>query len=255
MTTDTAPSILTRPDGTPIAYHHLPGTGPGVMFCGGYMSDMTGTKAMALEQACREAGRAYTRFDYRGHGQSGGKFVDGTIGLWADDAIAVLDAVTVGPQIVVGSSMGGWIMLLLARARPERVAGLVGIAPAPDFVLRMWEDFPDEVKETLRRDGVYYEPSEYSDEPYPFTMRLIEDGRQNLVLRDGLKLDCPVRILHGMQDPDVPWQESLNTVDRIDSDDVTVTFVKHGDHRLSEPGDIGLLLQTVETLAQKMARR
>jgi len=253
MTTDTAPSILTRPDGTPIAYHHLPGKSPGVLFCGGYMSDMTGTKAMALEQACRAAGRAYTRFDYRGHGQSGGAFVDGTIGLWADDAMAVLDLVTEGPQIVVGSSMGGWIMLLLARARPERLAGLVGIAAAPDFVLRMWDEFSDEIKETLQRDGVYYEPSQYSDDPYPYTMKLIEDGRRNLVLQDGLKVDCPVRLLQGMRDPDVPWQEALAIVDKVDADDITATLVKNGDHRLSEPGDIDRLLQTVATLAEGVA--
>ena len=215
------------------------------------MSDMTGTKALALEDACKKTGRSYTRFDYRGHGQSGAEFESGTIGLWAEDALAVLDQVAQGPQIIVGSSMGGWIMLLLARARPDRIAGLVGIAPAPDFVLAMWDDFPDQIKATLQRDGVYYAPSEYSEEPYAITLRLIEEGRQHLVLQDPLKVDYPVRILHGMADPDVPWRRSLEIVERLQGDDIVVTFSKSGDHRLSEPGDIARLIHTVETLARQ----
>lgn len=213
------------------------------------MSDMTGTKATALEAACRSSGRQYTRFDYSGHGQSEGAFTDGTIGQWAADATAILDQVTSGPQVVVGSSMGGWIMLLLAKARSDRLAGLVGIAPAPDFVERMWESFPPAVQETLRRDGVWHRPSEYSDEPYAITMNLIEEGRRNLVLTEPLKLACPVRILHGMQDPDVPWQLSLELVDKLQSDDVVLTYVKSGDHRLSEPADIDRLVATVLDLA------
>ncbi|MBT3331169.1 MAG: alpha/beta hydrolase [Rhodospirillaceae bacterium] len=247
---DTKPAFLTREDGTRIAYHHTPGTGPGVIFCGGFMSDMTGTKAQALEAACQASGRTYTRFDYRGHGQSDGQFEKGTIGLWADDALAVLDQITTGPQIIVGSSMGGWIMLLAAKARPERIAGLVGIAPAPDFVLRMWEGFSDEIKATLRRDGVYRAPSEYDDEPYAITLNLIEEGRQQLVLQEDLKVSYPVRILHGMADPDVPWRQSLEIVERLQGDDIIVTFSKSGDHRLSEPDDIARLIHTVETLAQ-----
>ncbi len=250
MTNDTEPRFLTQPDGTRIAYHHTPGKAPGVIFCGGFMSDMTGTKAQALEAACRAADRAYTRFDYRGHGQSDADFESGTIGLWTDDALAVLDQVTEGRQIVVGSSMGGWIMLLLARARPDRIAGLVGIAPAPDFVLRMWDGFSDEIKETLRRDGVYRAPSEYSEEPYAITMNLIEEGTNHLVLQQPLDVDYPVRILHGMADPDVPWRQSLEIVERLRGDDIVVTFSKTGDHRLSEPGDIARLIETVEALAK-----
>ncbi|MDP6691716.1 MAG: alpha/beta hydrolase [Alphaproteobacteria bacterium] len=251
MTIDTEPSFLTADDGTRIAYHHSAGKGPGVIFCGGFMSDMTGTKAIALEQACRASGRSYTRFDYRGHGQSAAEFEDGTIGLWAGDALAVLDKVTQGPQIIVGSSMGGWIMLLLARARADRIGGLVGIAPAPDFVLRMWDDFSDEIKATLKRDGVYRAPSEYSEEPYAITMNLIDEGRNHLVLQETLTVDYPVRILHGMADPDVPWRQSLDIVERLQGDDIVVTFSKSGDHRLSEPGDIARLVHTVEDLAQK----
>jgi len=250
MTIDTEPNFLAREDGTRIAYHHTPGGAPGVIFCGGFMSDMTGTKALALEEACQKSGRSYTRFDYRGHGQSGAAFGSGTIGLWAGDAQAVLDKVTQGPQIIVGSSMGGWIMLLLARARPDRIAGLIGIAPAPDFVLRMWDQFSDEIKATLKRDGVYYAPSEYSEEPYAITLQLIEDGRQHLVLQEPLSVDYPVRILHGMADPDVPWRESLTIVERLQGDDIVVTFSKNGDHRLSEPDDITRLIDAVETLAR-----
>ena len=251
MTIETEPSYLTAEDGTRIAYHHSAGKAPGVIFCGGFMSDMTGTKALALEAACQTSGRSYTRFDYRGHGQSDAEFEDGTIGLWAGDALAVLDQVTEGPQVIVGSSMGGWIMLLLARARPDRVAGLVGLAPAPDFVLRMWEDFSDEIKATLQRDGVYRAPSEYSEDPYAITMNLIDEGRNHLVLQETLAVDYPVRILHGMADPDVPWRQSLEIVERLQGDDIVVTFSKSGDHRLSEPGDIARLIDTVESLAQK----
>jgi pimeloyl-ACP methyl ester carboxylesterase len=215
------------------------------------MSDMTGTKALALEAACQASGRSYTRFDYRGHGQSDADFEDGTIGLWAGDALAVLDRVTEGQQVIVGSSMGGWIMLLLARARPDRIAGLVGIAPAPDFVLRMWDDFSDEIKATLKRDGVYRAPSEYSEDPYAITMNLIDEGRNHLVLQETLVVDYPVRILHGMADPDVPWRQSLEIVERLQGDDIVVTFSKSGDHRLSEPGDIARLIDTVESLAQE----
>ena len=221
-----------------------------MIFCGGFMSDMTGTKALALEAACTASGRAYTRFDYSGHGQSDGSFESGTIGQWAQDARAVLDQVTQGPQIVVGSSMGGWIMLLLARARPEKIAGLVGIAPAPDFVLSMWDGFSDEIKATLKRDGVYRAPSEYSEEPYAITLNLIEEGKAHLVLQKPLAVDYPVRILHGMADPDVPWRQSLEIVERLQGDDIVVTFSKSGDHRLSEPADIARLIHTVETLAQ-----
>lgn len=244
------PSFLIRPDRTAIAYHAEAGKSPGVIFCGGFMSDMTGTKATALERHCADTGRAFVRFDYQGHGQSSGAFTDGTVGRWTEDALAVLDEVASGPQIVVGSSMGGWIMLLMALARPERVAGLVGIAAAPDFVVRMWEEFPDDVKRQLETEGVYARPSQYSDDPYQITMRLIEDGRGHCLLdKKPIAINCPVRLLHGMQDPDVPWRHSLTVAKALASDDVVVTLVKNGDHRLSEPDDIARLIETVDTLA------
>jgi len=242
------PAILTRPDGTAIAYHHLAGKSPGIVFCGGFMSDMEGSKALALEEYCRASGRAFTRFDYRGHGASSGKFADGTIGLWKDDALAILDTITKGRQIIVGSSMGGWVMLLLALARPDRMHALVGIAPAPDFVVRMWDEFPAEIQAEIIREGKFARPSEYGDEPYIVTRALIEDGRQHLVMDKDLPVTCPVRILHGMQDPDVPWRLSLDLVEKLQGRDVEVTFVKDGDHRLSEPPDIRRLITTVEGL-------
>ena len=254
MINEPEPRFLAREDGTRIAYHHTPGKAPGVIFCGGFMSDMTGTKALALEGACKRHGRAYTRFDYRGHGQSGGVFEEGTIGLWTEDALAVLDKVPKGPQVVVGSSMGGWVMLLMARDRPQKIAGLVGIAPAPDFVLRMWDEFSDEIKMTLKRDGIYRAPSEYSDEPYSITMKLIEEGKKHLILQKPLTVNYPVRILHGMADPDVPWRQSLEIVDRLVGKDIVVTFSKAGDHRLSEPGDLARLTHTVETLAIEVSK-
>lgn len=222
------------------------------MFLGGFMSDMTGTKAVALEADARARGRAFTRFDYRGHGLSEGRFADGTIGGWADDAIQVLDRVADGPQVLVGSSMGGWLMLLAALARPDRVRGLVGIAPAPDFVRGMWDGFPEQVKAELRASGEYRRPSQYSEEPYVITMRLIEEGRNHLLMDAAIPIRCPVRLLHGQQDPDVPWRVSLELAERLESTDVTVQLAKSGDHRLSEPADIARLLHTVEDLARSV---
>ncbi|MDX1423950.1 MAG: alpha/beta hydrolase [Kiloniellales bacterium] len=254
-----APSKLARPDGHTLAYHATaaaaPGDGrPGVVFCGGFMSDMTGTKATALEAFARREGLGFVRFDYLGHGASSGAFTDGTIGRWAEDAIAVLDEVARGPQVLVGSSMGGWIMLLAALARPQRVAGLVGIAPAPDFTEDlMWERYDAEVRATLERDGVYREPSAYGEAPYPITLRLIEEGRGHLLLRATIPLACPLRILQGMEDADVPWQTALRLAERIESRDVEVTLVKDGDHRLSEPHDLARLCDCVAGLIARLA--
>ncbi len=210
------------------------------------MSDMTGTKATALDAYCRAEGRAYTRFDYLGHGASSGDFAQGTIGRWADDAIAVIDAATQGPLVLVGSSMGGWIMLLAALARSARVCGLVGIAAAPDFTEDLfWNTFDEEARETLMRDGVVQRPSDYADEPYTITRELIEDGRQHLVLRRPIPLTCPVRLLHGLEDADVPWRTALSLAETLESDDVEVTLVKRGTHTLSEPADLERLWRAV----------
>lgn len=249
------PGRLPRPDGETIAYHGSAGKTPGVLFCGGFMSDMTGTKATALEAHCRQRGQAFIRFDYLGHGQSSGDFAArGCIGRWADDATAVLDELTAGPQIVVGSSMGGWVMLKLALARPARVAGLVGIAAAPDFTRWMWDELGAERQAALMADGLVRVPSGYDPAGYVITRRLIEDGRANHLLDNGpLPVRCPVRLLHGMADPDVPWQHSLRIAQTLDTADVRICFVKSGDHRLSEPSDIDLLCATVDEISRTVA--
>lgn len=242
-------SHLERPSGAKIAYHRSEGRGPGIVFLGGFASDMTGTKALAVEAFAQARGLAFLRFDYQGHGASSGKFEEGTIGLWADDAKAAIAELTQGPQILVGSSMGGWIMLLAALAMPERIAALVGIAPAPDFTEDlMWAGFTPEVRKQIMETGVYREPSDYSDEPYIITRKLIEDGRQNLLLRDPISLTCPVRILQGLEDCDVPWKHALKLSAALESSDVEVTLVKGGDHRLSEPADLERLVKTLERL-------
>ena len=251
----TSPSILTQEDSTTIAYHRIPGKSPGVVFLTGFKSDMTGGKALATESLCKRLGHACLRFDYFGHGESSGAFDAGTIGRWADDAITAIDKLTEGPQVLVGSSMGGWIMLLAARARPERIAALVGIAAAPDFT----EDLirRDLSKEQLRQmanDGYVDIPNCYNDqEPYRIYQKFLDEGRNNLLLRDTIKIDAPVRLIHGMLDEDVPWETGLKIVDKLLSQDVEVTCVKAGDHRLSEEHDLKRLERTLTALLQDLA--
>lgn len=249
MTTVT-PTRLTLSDGTMIAYHATAGKTPGVIFLGGFMSDMTGTKATALETHCRSTGRAFIRFDYRGHGASSGKFEQGTIGRWRSDALAILDEVAVGPQILVGSSMGGWIALLAALARPDRVAGLVTIAAAPDFTRDlMLPGFSEEERRLLATQGYIEQPTEYGDAPYIITRDLLDEAENHLLLDRPVPLSCPVRLIHGERDRDVPWQTSLRLLERLESEDVTLTLVKNGDHRLSTPGDIDRLCALVDDLS------
>jgi pimeloyl-ACP methyl ester carboxylesterase len=242
------PQTLTR-DGETVAYRRRPGRSPGVVFLGGFMSDMTGTKAEALDRFCAERGQAYLRFDYFGHGASSGAFKDATVGRWKDDALAVLDALTQGPQVLVGSSLGGWIMLLAALARPERVKALVGIAAAPDATEDlMWAELSEAQRATMLRDGFLRLPSQYSPEGYIYTRVLIEEGRRHLVMRAPIPLGCPVRLLHGMRDPDVPWRTSLALAEKLESRDVAVTLVKDGDHRLSTDANLVLLMRMLEPL-------
>jgi pimeloyl-ACP methyl ester carboxylesterase len=221
-----------------------------VLFCGGYTSDMVGTKALALEDHCRKRGRAYTRFDYRGHGASTGRFADGTIGRWRDDALAIVDRVTTGPLVFVGSSLGGWIMLLVALARPERVRALVGVAAAPDFTEDLLLPGATPVqRRQLEEQGYWLQPSTYGGAPYPVTRALIEDGRANLLLRAPIPIHCPVHLLHGQCDPDVPWRTALTLAERLESNDVTVELIKAGDHRLSTAADLARITAAVERLA------
>ncbi len=242
---------LDRGDGVPLAWRRIAGSGAGVVFLGGFNSDMTGSKAEFLAGWCEARGTPFLRFDYSGHGTSGGRFVDGTIGRWAEDAAVVFDALAEGPQVLVGSSMGGWIALLLALRRPARVRALVGIAPAPDFTEDlMWAGFPPEVRAAIERDGMWHRPSEYGA-PYPITRALIEDGRRHLLLRGPLPLTVPLRILQGQQDPDVPWEHALRLASCVAGGDVRVVLVKDGDHRLSRPQDLALLGETLGPLLRE----
>ena len=210
---------------------------------------MAGTKATFLDDFCAVRGLGYVRFDYSGHGASSGRFEDGTIGAWAQDAIAVIDHVADGPLVLVGSSMGGWIMLLAALARPNRIAGLVGLAPAPDFTEALiWNRLSDGDRDRLLRAGRLEQPSAYADEPTVITRALIEEGRRHLLLFAPIGIRCPVRLLHGMADPDVPHRLSLDLAERVVSSDVRVTLIKDGDHRLSRAEDLALLGRTIEEL-------
>jgi len=245
----TAAQHLTSPQGRRLACHRTPGEGPGVVFLGGFRSDMGGTKAVFLQDWAQAQGRAFLRFDYSGHGESGGDFLDGCIGDWAEDAMAAISALTEGPQVLVGSSMGGWISLLVARAMPERVAALVGIAAAPDFTEDgMWGSFDDTQRAALMRDGQIALPSDYSEDPYIITRRLIEDGRNQLVLRAPLDLPFPVRLLQGSDDTDVPVSVAMRLFEHATSPDLRLTLVKGADHRFSSPECLALLAQTIDTL-------
>ena len=242
---------LDRGDGVELAWALLDGTGPTVVFLSGFRSDMTGDKATALAAFCAERGQAMLRFDYSGHGTSGGAFEDGTIGRWCEDALTAIDRLTDGPLVLVGSSMGGWIALLAALARYDRVAAVIGIAAAPDFTeMLMWQAMSFEQRAVLMRDGVLQAPSQYG-EPYPITRALIEDGRTRLLLEGPIAIDCPMRLLHGQCDPDVPWEIALRLAEQVTGEDVQVALIKDGDHRLSRPQDLALLTQTLGTLLQK----
>ncbi len=234
-----------------IAVRARKGKSPGLFWLGGFKSDMGGTKAVALDAWAAEHDRACVRFDYSGHGESGGEFKDGTIGRWHDESLKVFEKFCDGPQVVVGSSMGGWMALLLARALAKKknsratLAGLVLVAPAPDFTEElMWKNFTPEIRKEIETTGVWHRPSDYGD-PYPITRNLIEEGRNHLVLGGAIETGCPVRILQGAQDPDVPWQHAFSLTHCLPSDDVVLTLVQDGDHRLSRPQDIARLIAAV----------
>ena len=228
---------------------------PGGVWLGGFRSDMLSTKAQRLEDHARAQGRAFLRFDYSGHGESGGDFVEGTIGQWAAQSLEMIRALTSGPQILVGSSMGGWIALLVARelarlGETDRLAGMVLIAPAVDFTQAlMWERLPADAKRDIEQKGVWMRPSQYSPEPYPITRALIEDGRNHLLMGAPIRAHCPVHILQGMEDPDVPYRHALALVEHLAEDPVSLTLIKDGDHRLSREEDIARLLAAYDGVA------
>jgi hypothetical protein len=243
------PETLDRGDGVNLAFRGGSGRGPTLVWLSGFKSDMAGAKAEALSAWAQARGQGFLRFDYSGHGLSGGAFEDCDITRWRADALRVLDAASEGPLVLVGSSMGGWMALLAALARPERVAALVLIAPAADFTQALLEaNLPDDARRALTETGRWARPSAYDDAPYVITQRLIEDGRKWLLLDKTIPFGGPVRVLQGMRDEDVPWAHAVRTAEAIASEDVRVTLIKDGDHRLSRPRDIALLLETVEAL-------
>ncbi|MDT7952590.1 MAG: alpha/beta hydrolase [Acetobacteraceae bacterium] len=238
----------TERDGVELAWRFSPGDGPTTVFLPGFRSDMEGAKALETMAFCQRHRLACLRLDYSGHGASGGAFEDGTIGRWRDDALFLIDRHTEGDLVLVGSSMGGWIALLVALARPERVVGLVGLAAAPDFTETLiWGAMTDGERAILLGSGLLLTPSQYGD-PVPVTRALIEDGRNHLLLDRPIPIAAPVRLLQGQQDPDVPWQTALRLAEQLETEDVQVTLVKDGDHRLSRPGDLALLRRTLGSL-------
>lgn len=247
------PAMFDGPGGRRIAYRQVSGDGPGVVFLGGFRSDMEGTKALHLDAWARARGRAFLRMDYSGHGASSGAFEDGAIGDWAEDAMAAIPALTEGPQVLVGSSMGGWIACLVARAMPGRVAGLVGIAAAPDFTEdSMWAGFTEDQRRTLMDTGRVALPSDYGD-PYTITRRLIEDGRENLVLRTPLAIRAPVRLLQGTADEDVALDVPLRLLDHLEAGDMRLTLVKGADHRFSTPDCLALIEAAIAEVSARAA--
>jgi pimeloyl-ACP methyl ester carboxylesterase len=246
---------LIRPSGASLAYHRTPGSSsnslPGIIFLPGFMSDMNGEKALAIERFAQKNRQPYVRFDYFGHGDSSGNFTDGHIGIWRKDALAVLDELTKGPQLLVGSSMGGWLMLLTAIARPERIAGLIGIAAAPDFTedLLRAELTSEQFKE-VEDKGFIIIPSDFGND-YIYTRALFDEGHKHLVLRNNIAVNCPVRLLHGLKDDVVPWSTAIAIQEKLLGTDVKIILVKDGDHRLSAAPDLECLVDTLATLVKR----
>ncbi len=240
--------FLVCDDGERLAYRRVAGRGPGILWLGGFKSDMMGNKAQAFDAWARRHDRSLICFDYFGHGRSSGDFRSGTVTRWRDNALAVLDRLTDGPQILVGSSMGGWLALLAALARPDRVMSLLLLAPATDFTeALLWNSYSENVKRQILETGEYLWPSQYDPDPYPVTRALIEDGRKHFLLGAPIGIGSPVRIVQGMADPDVPWQHAMRLVDRL-GPATQITLLKDGDHRLSKPHELALILQTLAAL-------
>ncbi len=248
--------ILKRADGAALTYDRIVGTrsgAPGVVFLHGLMSDRTGTKAQVLADHCRRQDLSFVRFDMFGHGASSGRFEDGTISRWTEDTIAILDDLTTGPQILIGSSMGGWVMLRAALARADRIKGLIGIAAAPDFTEGIRAGFSPAQQTLLQSKGIVEVASDHDSRPYPISRRLIDDGRENAVLAGAIAINCPVRLVHGQRDASVPWKTSRRLAEKITSDDVSVLLIKDGDHRLSRPQDLRRLCGVLDDLLMQLS--
>lgn len=252
------PCQLSRAGDHFIAYSRTPSQEknlPEVLFLTGLRSDMMGTKAQALSDFCEERKQGFTRFDYHGHGFSSGEFADGTIGLWLEDTLEMIDKITEGPLILVGSSLGGWLACLAALVRPKRVVGLIGIAPAPDFTEElMWASFSDNQRKELISHGRTYLPNEYEGEDDVIvTLQLIEEARQHLILSRDIPIKCPVHLIHGTHDRDVPWSISQRLMEKLDAEDVQLTLIKDGDHRLSSPTQLHVLNEALQGMNKKKA--
>lgn len=243
------PEFLTNTRGEHVAYRRLQGRSPGIVFLGGFHSCMQGTKANVLEQWCKERGQGFVRFDYAGHGESQGNFTEGCISSWLADTLLVIDEATDGPQLLVGSSMGAWIMLLAALNRPQKVCALLGIASAADFTEVLYQErLSESQREDLMRHGAVSMPSAYEEEPVICTRLLVEDGRENLLLEDDIELTVPCRFVHSIDDPDIPWHTSLQIMERIQSQDARLILLKDAGHRLSRPQDLALVVSTLDEL-------
>ena len=253
MSSTPPPKYLIRPKKETLAYHTYEGqSDTGLIWLGGFKSDMDGTKALAIEKWSKEREISNLRFDYFAHGQSSGDFADGTLTIWLSDTLAILDELTSGPQVLIGSSMGGWLALLAALARPDRIKALVLIAPAPDFTGDlMWDTFSADIQAQLKSGKPYEQPSEYGDKPYLITPELIEDGKTHFLLGSKIAVTCPVRIIQGCQDPDVPWERTLKLLDRLSSTDVDLTLLKSGNHRLSDPHALSVILKNIDDVISK----
>lgn len=258
MVHDLPLQFLERPGGARLAFRKRDGAGgvPQLLWLGGFMSDMKGTKATALDHLAAAKGWPFLRFDYFAHGESSGSLAEARIGRWRADALAVIDSLSQEPLILIGSSMGGWMALLAALARPKRIAGLVLIAPAADFTQTlMWPKLSETAQTQLRQGGTYALPSSYELAPFPLTLSFFDEAREHLILNRPLPVEGPVRILQGMQDPDVPWGHALKVAQAISSADLTVTLIKQGDHRLSSPADIARLSDTVSEIMSLTMRK
>jgi len=246
-------SMLARSGHASIAYRQFVADGssshrPGVVFLHGFMSDMKGSKALFLQEWCEGHGVSYLRFDQTGHGQSQGRFEDATIGRWAEDSAAIIESLTSGPQVLVGSSMGGWLALLVALRLPQRIAGVVGVAAAPDFTRALWQSLSAAQRAHIERTGAMAQPTPYAEAPLIFTRQLFEEGERQCLLDGPIAIQGPVRLLHGQRDDSVPWQTALRIAERVESPDVEVTLFKHGDHRLAEPAPLARLATVVGEL-------
>ena len=245
------PKKLLLPNGSRLAYHYTPGKTPGVIFLGGFNSNMTGTKAKYIELDCKKNNRSFLRFDYFGHGQSDGKFEDGTLGKWIENTIFVLDELTEGNQVLVGSSMGGWIMFLVALKRIERISGLVGIAPAPDFTFDILNRLSLEQKKSLKLNGYFIYESSYDSEPMQINLNFIEESKRNYILNKKINIDIPIRLVHGLKDQDVDWKKSLKLSNIVNNKNIAINFIPDGAHRLSRNKDLEIITKIINKLCKE----